>query len=85
MPCCPNNISWIREQIITHTMGLMSTPNAGGMTALVGFRIGSVGHATRFWGALLRSNWNRKEGKRHEGEKRGTRGRRGVSNRKRST
>lgn len=48
MPCCPNKISCTREQIITHTMGLISTPNAGGMTALVGFRIGSVGHATRF-------------------------------------
>lgn len=48
MPCCPNKISCTREQIMTHTMGLMSTPNAGGMIALVCFRIGSVGHATRF-------------------------------------
>lgn len=56
MPCCPNNISCTSEQIMTHTMGLMSTPNAGGMIALVGLRMGSVGHATRFWGVLLRSS-----------------------------
>lgn len=55
IPCCPSKISCKNEQIMTQTMGLTSTPNAGGTTALVGLKIGSVGQATRFCGALLRS------------------------------
>lgn len=49
-PCCPRRISCKKVKIPNHTMGVMSTPKAGGMLPRRTLKSGSVGHATMFQG-----------------------------------
>ena len=49
-PCCPSNISCTKVKIPSHTMGVMSTPKAGGTAFRIDLNKNSVGHATRIHG-----------------------------------
>mmetsp|Transcript_68113 Transcript_68113/g.156302 ORF Transcript_68113/g.156302 Transcript_68113/m.156302 type:complete len:220 (-) Transcript_68113:117-776(-) len=55
MPCGPSATSLTKLATISHTIGLMSTPNAGGTTPRVNASRGSVGQATKLKGASFRS------------------------------
>lgn len=49
-PCCPSKISFKNEKIANQTMGVMSTPKAGGITPRMDRSSNSVGHTTRLKG-----------------------------------
>lgn len=54
-PCCPNKISFKKVKTPNQTMGVMSTPKAGGTAPRVNFKSGSVGQTTKLKGGLFTS------------------------------
>ena len=53
-PCCPNNISLKKVNTPNHTIGVMSTPKAGGTAPRISLSKGSVGHTAKANGNSLR-------------------------------
>ena len=53
-PCCPSNISLKKVNTPSHTMGVMSTPKAGGTAPRISLSKGSVGHTANAKGNSLR-------------------------------
>jgi hypothetical protein len=53
-PCCPSKISFKNVNTPSQTMGVMSTPNAGGTAPLINFSKGSVGQTANAKGNSLR-------------------------------
>lgn len=53
-PCCPNNISLKKVKTPNQTIGVMSTPKAGGTAPRINFSRGSVGHTANAKGNSLR-------------------------------
>ena len=53
-PCCPNNISLKKVKIPNQTMGVMSTPKAGGTAPRINLSSGSVGHTAKAKGNSFR-------------------------------
>mmetsp|Transcript_5101 Transcript_5101/g.6591 ORF Transcript_5101/g.6591 Transcript_5101/m.6591 type:complete len:176 (-) Transcript_5101:227-754(-) len=53
-PCWPINISLKNVKIANHTIGVISTPKAGGTDPLINLSNGSVGQATILYGVSLR-------------------------------
>jgi hypothetical protein len=53
-PCCPSNISLKKVKIANQTIGVMSTPKAGGTEPRIRRKNGSVGHTARLNGTSLR-------------------------------
>ena len=52
-PCCPSMISWTKVKNPNHTIGVMSTPKAGGMALRIARKNGSVGQTTTDHGNSL--------------------------------
>ena len=53
-PCCPKRISLKNVNIASQTIGVISTPKAGGTDPLISLNNGSVGQATILYGGSLR-------------------------------
>ena len=49
-PCCPKRISLKKVKIANQTIGVISTPNAGGTDPRINTSSGSVGHAAILYG-----------------------------------
>ena len=52
-PCCPKKISWQNVKMPNQTIGVISTPNAGGIAPRINLSNGSVGQDTRLKGNSL--------------------------------